>query len=116
MKKRNSCKIAAEREYYEEAAGLPKIEETRYVGIVQNPWGNNISPTYLFNVECPNSFSLLKPSGNGVFKLKTFNKDETRSRELVNISNIEDYIAKNFKDIDWNSRARLKEALEQQII
>lgn len=116
MKKRNPCKVNAIREYYEEATGLPKIEEIAYVGIVQNPWGNNISSSYLIDVECPNSFSSLKPCNNGALRLKTSNKDETKIRELINVSGIEDYISENHKDIDWNSRARLKEALEQRII
>lgn len=114
--KRSSSRTNVKREYYEEAVGLPEIGEIRYMGVVQNPWGNNISPTYLINVDCPNSFDLFKHSNKGSLNLKTSNKDEIKLRELVSISSIEDYIREKREDIDWNSRARLKTALEQRII
>jgi hypothetical protein len=110
------CKMNLLKEYKEEAEGFPKVEEIKYMTIVRNMWGNNVSPTFSLEVNCNGSSNVFSSRKNGILKIKTLNKDETKRRFAVNVSDLEDFIRKYGNDIDWNSRARLKEAFSLHIV
>jgi len=113
----DASEASVAREYREEIAGFPMPQTQKYLGIALNPWGLNVSPSYLFETDCRNSHDFIEEnSKKGFLKIRTPDRDETKRRFAVSIDVIEEYLTEVSKDVTWNSRARLRMAFNQGYI